>query len=742
MARHLDKFAKPFRDSRIPFLLLEVLTDGQGAMVDLVCRFANGAAAALLDLTTGELQGKRLTRNFPTQSLNDLQPLAEVAFSGSSVSFSVTTMLGRTLDITVYQPMYGMAACILEPHDAAPATAASTESLPCPAAVVELSRAGVRCLSLNRNLCALAGQPRRLLLESTAGDFSALVVPADWPPLLQDLLDAARDRRSVERELRLHSCGGSRWVDLRAVFLSSREGVSTFCVLLLDIDRHHRDTARLEAQVQALELARSERDRLLDLLPGGHCLFHLADGAPPVPLLVTQGLAKLLGYPLSELKRRLAADLLWRVPAADREPLTTAALQARQAGVPLLHTCRMRPKTGAPLLVSLEAVWQPQREGGWLLYAVCTDVTAAQQAARELKARSRLCETLLDRSRLFLLDYDCTRDILRIQRYDADGRRAAWTEEHYAASLGDSAAIHPNDRKKLSAAFRRTAYPSAEPLEYRADYNGLGWRWYRLTLLAPLEQADGARLLGKAEDITARKAAEQRFHRLRDRQKKLVPPVLASARLDLSTDRILDAKGASGHLVRVLFGNTADACLRHLRNNIPSVAQQVRFDALFRRDTLLEAFRQGRTYFELEHRFTSGDGGTPWVRTTLELAEDPETLHAAAFCFVQDLSASCRKDGLLEALAARDYELILTVEAATGLCRSPAAPPSGGEHTWRETVTARLDRDAKLPDLTEVTTALDAAPVYDWPLSGASAALLRWSWLDKEAGTLLLTLAK
>ena len=41
MAKHLDKFTNAFRNSRIPFLLAEVITDGQGTMVDLACRFAH-----------------------------------------------------------------------------------------------------------------------------------------------------------------------------------------------------------------------------------------------------------------------------------------------------------------------------------------------------------------------------------------------------------------------------------------------------------------------------------------------------------------------------------------------------------------------------------------------------------------------------------------------------------------------------------------------------------------------------
>lgn len=50
MAKHLDKFSRPFQNSPIPFVLAEALTNGTGDIVDLVCRFLNPAAAALLQL--------------------------------------------------------------------------------------------------------------------------------------------------------------------------------------------------------------------------------------------------------------------------------------------------------------------------------------------------------------------------------------------------------------------------------------------------------------------------------------------------------------------------------------------------------------------------------------------------------------------------------------------------------------------------------------------------------------------
>ena len=120
------------------------------------------------------------------------------------------------------------------------------------AAVLELSRKVVRCLSFNRRLCDLTLRSRRELLDLAAGDASALVEPQDWPGLLQELLDAARDNRDVDHAVRLRrKASPPLWVDLRAGIVSAQPGVTTFYAMLLDIDRQHRTLEQLQAIVNA-----------------------------------------------------------------------------------------------------------------------------------------------------------------------------------------------------------------------------------------------------------------------------------------------------------------------------------------------------------------------------------------------------------------------------------------------------------------------------------------------------------
>lgn len=762
MAKRLSKFTNAFQQSRIPFLLTEVITDGQGNMVDLVCRFANQAAADLLQLPAEELQGQRFTRRFPFQRLAELKPLETVAFSGSATSFSYHTVLGQTLSITCYQPMYGMACCILEPmwtHKQAPDTMLA-ETLPCAAAVIELGRGGIRCLSFNQQLCALSGWSRTELLNQFALDFSSLVDAGDWPDLLQTLLDAIRNGHPVTHEFRLRRKAlPSLWVELRGEILPFGEGSHMIHALLLDIDLRHRAQEQASASFQQLTAAQTHLAALFNMLPGGYCLLRKEAGAGLLsPLFVSSGLTELLGLSSSELTRRLASDPLWLLSPEEQDAVSAAVTYAESSGVPLRHTCQIPQENGrGTTYVSIEAAWQPQADGSCLICAACFDRTSDLKSHTELQFRAQLCDLLLDRSRILGFDYDPVSDTMRIERHNDTGHRITHVIEQYRVSLSSTSFVHPDDQKKLAAALKRlSSRPGAETLEYRGNYDGQGWRWYRLSWIGLFDgQGNVTRLLGKGEDISQSKAAAQRFHTLVTQQKKLSPGILASARLDLATDRILDAKGSSRYLTRVLFGNTADACLRHLRDNVPDETQRQQFDTLFRRDALLAAFHQGSAVFSLEHRFLSSESGPVWVNTVIELAEDPDTLHITAFCTISNINDQRYRNTVLDALACRGYDFVLAVNSASGVCQmygGQASLPPGtayrsltAKYLWdqapsrQRTAFRRAVRLETILDVLQTQDTYTYTCVLDTP-DGSQCKQFRCSWLDQEAGVLLVTL--
>ncbi len=753
MAKHLDKFTSAFRQSRIPFLLADVMTDGSGAMVDLSCRFLNPSAAALLGTTVEELKNKRFSRVLPGRFLSAFAPVQSVAFSGGSVSFTCGGADGADLAVTAYQAMYGTVACILDPlTDARHDTAAN--SAPVAMAVLELGRGALRCLSFNQRLCTITGWSRRELLDRFAGDASALVHKSDWPELLQVMMDAVRENRPFEHEFRLlRQDGNFLWVLMRAERLSADRGVTVLQTMLLDVDALHHTRSRLQEAQSQLESSSGQMEGLLDALPCGCAVLRqTTEGAPEV-LLTSRRLANMLGYSPSEFLRRLKGDPISRIHPDDREALLTAALSARVNRRPLRHTCRVRAKGGRILWAMLEAVWQPQKDDSSLLFAVCADVTAERETEDALRMQKELCDLLLNRSHIVSFDYDPATGIAHLETYDQSGHRSTRQAEAYLDELDNSPTVHPDDRGRVATALRRaSARPGTGTLEYRADYNGLGWRWYRMSLVNLFDQQGNVySLLGKAEDITDRRAAAAHFKALVQQHKKNARSALASARLDLSENRILDSRGSGRHLMQVLLSNSAEACLRHIRDNIPDPRQQRAFAHQFSHAALLDAFHKGHTRHEMEHLFQLEDGAL-WVQSTAEVAEDPESRRIEVFFRAVDVDALHHQSAVLEALAQRDYDAVLSVDADSGLCRLYGSAPLPAGTTYRALTArwvrrmeagplrARLRRALRLEAM---LAALEHQPLYEASVPGETGnTRLCCSWLDRNSRTLLITLSK
>ena len=761
MAKRLDSFSKPFRDSRIPFLLAEVITDGEGEMVDVVCHFANDAASSLLALPPEDLRGQRFTHLFPAVALKKLEPLRDVAFSGSAASFRYTTSLDRQISVTCYQPRYGVAACILDAPQDEPTQSPAlfpAEDLPGAVLSLELSRAGLRCLAFTQGLCDLSGWSRRELLDRCA-DPGSLVDPEARPELLQALLDAVRENRHATHSFRLlRRDQEPLWVEMRVEVPRRREGTASFRAVLLNAQQVHQAQEQLRETQTRLAGLQSILDFLFDGLSSSLCLYRRDTPEGPLrPLRLGRGMGNLLGYAASELEHHQAENLLWRVHPQDRAALAAAVAEAKAAGRPLHSVCRLRTREGMTRWAALDAAWQRTEDGGELVYSVCSDITREREASEEVRFWAQLSELMLDQSRMMSFDYDPLEDEAHSNHHDGTSRSVRHVTERCLAHMDRDETIHPEDRARRAAMIRRLlARPGAEALEYRANYDGQGWRWCRISWMSLADNAGGVcRLLGRAEDVTMRKVNELRFQALATRQRKLPPGVLASLQLDLSADHVTNARAATRSLSSALLADTADECLCRLRDRVPDGASRLAFDGKFRRQSLVDAFQGGEVHVELEHRLTPPEGGGRlWVRTVVELAEDPETLAFTAFCTVTDIDVQRQRELLLDALARRDYDFVLTVDAATGTCRVYGEAAVSGPLSYRTVSAQYLNRQAPsrkrsaLRQAAQLKTALsrlETEAVYEYTGNlGTDSApqekRMRWSWLDREAGLLLVTL--
>ena len=429
--------------------------------------------------------------------------MQQVAFSGSCASFSYTTLLGKPLRVTCYQPMYGMAACFLDAiRESGEAALPPADQIPAAAAMLELSRSGVRCLSCNEQLCALTGWTHRELLDRFGQDLTGLVDPRDWTELLQSLLDAARDGQPLSHEFRLISqAKAPLWVDLRVQPLHTREGVTVFYAVVLDIDRQRRAEGQLEQALSQLRSAQAQLSSLFEHLPVGCCLLRRAGNGALATLRVSQELARMLDTDPETLLHQMRTSPLALLPPQEREELSAAAARAAALGQPLRHVCRIVRPDGSPLWISLLAAETAEHGGTRMVYAVCLDISAHKNLESEAEFRRQVCDLMMDGGPALVLDYDPDSDIARIDYRSATGHRTLRSVGGYLTQSAcmHSSRIHPEDQRRLAAAVRRAVErPAAEAVEYRGDYDGNGWRWYSVTWLRQIDSAGNVtRLLGR-----------------------------------------------------------------------------------------------------------------------------------------------------------------------------------------------------------------------------------------------------
>ena len=178
--------------------------------------------------------------------------------------------------------------------------------------------------------------------------------------------------------------------------------------------------------------------------------------------------------------------------------------------------------------------------------------------------------------------------------------------------------------------------------------------------------------------------------------------------------------------------------VENIFNNMPEMLKRLKKASYAER---MERFRDEHGHFFRE------------MTDAVELAEDPETLAFTAFCTITDISGHRRREGLLKALIQRDYDFVLTVDAATGLCRVYSKDTPRDAVPYRTVAAQYLGSQApsrkrsafrQAARLQTALERLETQEVYEYTGSlGADVPQekrMRWSWLDRESELLLVTL--
>ncbi|WP_143412180.1 EAL domain-containing protein [Arabiibacter massiliensis] len=250
------------------------------------------------------------------------------------------------------------------------------------------------------------------------------------------------------------------------------------------------------------EDARLER-RVGDIvanLPAGIGVYDL-DEEGAHPRYVSDAVCDLVGKSRAEYDVLIAANATVHDSQAVQRFL---AQRASDEGAQDFVLERTMLRDGQQAVVRVQSRVAPLERGGLRVYAVITDVTEEVRERRRQSWQTERYRLLSELTHAISFDYDSESDTVLLY-IDRTGKgMEAQVIPHYVETLSDARAstVHPESMETVRAMFERVREGTTnEIIEYRADYYGTGYQWYRTNLFVAHDEGGAWHLVGLIENI-------------------------------------------------------------------------------------------------------------------------------------------------------------------------------------------------------------------------------------------------
>lgn len=199
------------------------------------------------------------------------------------------------------------------------------------------------------------------------------------------------------------------------------------------------------------------QQELFDNVPGGICLFNYKDGLLR-PTIVSNAYRNVVGsYDDSRLSGGI--EFLFSMVHPDDLPALQTAI-ARQEERMLHdfdHVCRVRnEKTGAWIYLHIQAKSVPQKEGGFAVYALFSDITQIKEAEEERAAEYARYRLVVDELDVAAFEWNLKKGTFIASPAYAKYAMSKIRNEDILSNSGPLETVHPDDMVALQIFFAET----------------------------------------------------------------------------------------------------------------------------------------------------------------------------------------------------------------------------------------------------------------------------------------------
>lgn len=164
---------------------------------------------------------------------------------------------------------------------------------------------------------------------------------------------------------------------------------------------------------------------------------------------------------------------------------------------------RISPHQGTYIDVRVQGRVQSESDDGFVMYLVMSDVTDELRDQRERSWQNERYRLISEMTHKMSFDYDSDSDTVLLYMDRGNGMEAQ-VIPHYLETLTTTrgSVVHPDSMEDVRQMFENARSGASKvTIEYRADYYGTGYAWYRANLFVAHDDAGSWHLVGLIEDI-------------------------------------------------------------------------------------------------------------------------------------------------------------------------------------------------------------------------------------------------
>ncbi|MEG1924132.1 MAG: diguanylate cyclase [Ruthenibacterium sp.] len=234
--------------------------------------------------------------------------------------------------------------------------------------------------------------------------------------------------------------------------------------------------------------------------------------------------------------------------------------------------------------------------------------------------------------------------------------------ENVPQSLIDTKHYHPDSEKEALAVFDRILAGEKDviaDLRVWDSKNDAYW-WERVHYTTIFDShGKPVKAIAVGKDITAEKAAEERYNAALVYNDIAAPDTVVSFRVNLTQDSIENCTVHDARAEDLHKYTKVTALFAGILPRLSIKTDKANAAHLLNRDALLHEFDKGNSEFTLEYRREFGGDVNHWLSVNIRLFEHPKTGDVLGFLYTYDIHVQKMALAVVNAVVEQDYEHII-----------------------------------------------------------------------------------